>query len=88
MVELGCGTGTFTEAMAARGYDMIGIDNAPEMLNIASGKRERSGLPIMYLEQDMRELDLYSTAGTFVSSITGTMEIKNICGYFLFPWFR
>ncbi len=67
VVELGCGTGTFTEAMAARGYDMIGIDNAPEMLNIASGKRERSGIPIMYLEQDMRELDLYSTAGTFVS---------------------
>ena len=25
--ELGCGTGRMTRALAARGYDMIGIDN-------------------------------------------------------------
>lgn len=46
---------------------MIGVDNAEEMLRIAMEKRERSGLDILYLLQDMRELELYGTVGTVVS---------------------
>jgi SAM-dependent methyltransferase len=67
VVELGCGTGSFTEEMAALGYDMIGIDNSGDMLGIARKKMEKSGHEIMYLEQDMCELDLFCTAGTIVS---------------------
>ncbi len=67
VVELGCGTGSFTEEMARLGYDMIGIDNSGDMLGIARKKMEEAGLDIMYLEQDMCELDLFCTAGTVVS---------------------
>ena len=67
ILDLGCGTGTLTELLARRGYDMIGVDNAQEMLQIAMEKRERSGLPILYLLQDMREFELYGTVGTVVS---------------------
>ncbi|WP_408070346.1 class I SAM-dependent DNA methyltransferase [Butyrivibrio sp. JL13D10] len=67
VVELGCGTGSFTEEMAKLGYDMIGIDNSGDMLGIARNKMEQAGLDIMYLEQDMCELDLFCTAGTIVS---------------------
>lgn len=67
VLDLGCGTGTLTELLARRGYDMIGVDNAEEMLRIAMEKRERSGLDILYLLQDMRELELYGTVGTVVS---------------------
>lgn len=67
ILDLGCGTGTLTELLARRGYDMIGVDNAPEMLRIAMDKRERSGLDILYLLQDMRELELYGTVGAVVS---------------------
>jgi len=67
VLDLGCGTGTLTELLARRGYDMIGLDNAPEMLQIAMEKREQSGLPILYLMQDMRELELYGTVGAVVS---------------------
>ena len=67
VVELGCGTGSFTMEMARKGYDIIGIDLSPDMLNIARRKSAEAGLNIMYLEQDMRELDLYCTAGTIVS---------------------
>ena len=67
VVELGCGTGSFTEEMAKLGYDMIGIDNSGDMLGIARKKMEEAGLDIMYLEQDMCELDLFCTAGTIVS---------------------
>lgn len=67
VLDLGCGTGTLTELLARKGYDMIGVDNAEEMLRIAMDKRERSGLDILYLLQDMRELELYGTVGTVVS---------------------
>lgn len=67
VVDLGCGTGTLTELLYQKGYDMIGIDNAEEMLNIAMEKREETGSQILYLLQDMRELELYSTVGTVIS---------------------
>lgn len=67
VLDLGCGTGTLTELLARRGYDMIGLDNAPGMLQIAVEKRESSGLPILYLMQDMREFELYGTVGAVVS---------------------
>ena len=67
ILGLGCGTGTLTELLARRGYDMIGVDNAEGMLRIAMDKRERSGLDILYLLQDMREFELYGTVGAVVS---------------------
>lgn len=67
VLDLGCGTGTVTELLAAGGYDMIGVDISPDMLQIALEKRERSGLPILYLQQDMREFELYGTVRAVVS---------------------
>ncbi|MCD8068637.1 MAG: class I SAM-dependent methyltransferase, partial [Lachnospiraceae bacterium] len=67
VLDLGCGTGTLTELMARRGYDMIGIDLSCEMLLLALEKKEAAGLDIMYFCQDMRELDMYSTIGTIYS---------------------
>lgn len=67
ILDLGCGTGTLTELLARKGYDMIGVDNAQEMLQIAIQKREKSGLDILYLLQDMREFELYGTVGAVVS---------------------
>ena len=67
VVDLGCGTGTLTELMYEKGYDMIGVDVSESMLNIAMGKKEKSGSEILYLLQDMRELELYSTVGTVFS---------------------
>jgi len=67
VVDLGCGTGTLTELLYQKGYDMIGVDNSSSMLNVAMEKREQSGSEILYLLQDMRQLELYSTVGTIVS---------------------
>lgn len=67
ILDLGCGTGTLTQLLARRGYDMIGVDNAQEMLQIAMDKREQSGLDILYLMQDMRSFELYGAVGTVIS---------------------
>lgn len=64
--ELGCGTGKITEKLSIAGYDMIGIDSSEEMLNIAHEKRERDG-DILYLCQDMREMELYGTVKAVIS---------------------
>lgn len=67
ILDLGCGTGTLTELFAVRGYDVIGIDNSQEMLQIAMDKRSRSGLDILYLMQDMRSFELYGAVGAVIS---------------------
>ena len=67
VVDLGCGTGTLTQLFYEKGYDMIGVDSSEEMLDVAMQKRDRSGAEILYLLQDMRELELYSTVGTVIS---------------------
>ena len=67
VLDLGCGTGTITELLYEKGYDMIGVDSSEEMLQIAMDKKLGTQSDILYLCQDMRELDLYSTVGTVVS---------------------
>ena len=111
--ELGCGTGKMTRLLAAAGYDMIGVDNSEEMLEIAReaeyeadawsaaeawdeadetdaleeyaelgepDEPEESDEPdepdepdelpnggILYLLEDMRELELYGSVRAVVS---------------------
>lgn len=67
VAELGCGTGNITDRLKAAGYDMIGIDNSAEMLQVAA---EKDG-DILYLCQDMREFELYGTVGAFVCICDG-----------------
>ena len=66
VLDLGCGTGNITEILANNGYDMIGVDNSQEMLNIAMEKRG-DDTSILYLLQDMREFELYGTVAAVVS---------------------
>ena len=67
VVDLGCGTGTLTHLMYKKGYDMIGIDVSDSMLDVAQKKRDDKEYDILYVNQDMRDLDLYSTVGTVYS---------------------
>lgn len=68
VLDLGCGTGTMTEFLAGYGYDMIGVDNSEDMLELAMEKRLKSGHDILYLLQDMREFELYGTVRAIVSA--------------------
>ena len=94
VVDLGCGTGTLTELLYEKGYDMIGVDNSESMLAVAMEKRQKSGSEILYLCQDMRELELYSTVGTVVSVCDSLnyileeeelMNVFSLVNNYLFP---
>lgn len=84
VLDLGCGTGTMTELLAGYGYDMIGVDNSEDMLEIAMEKKQQSGHDILYLLQDMREFELYGTVRAIVSAcdslnyITEPEELKEV----------
>lgn len=85
LLELGCGTGSMTELLAEQGYDMIGIDNSEEMLELAAEKRAASGHDILYLCQDMREFELYGTVRAVVSicdSMNYMMEYRDLVQVF------
>lgn len=61
LLDLGCGTGTMAELMTEKGYDVLGVDYSCGMLNQAMNKKLEKNLPIQYVQQDMRELELYGT---------------------------
>ena len=79
--ELGCGTGQMTRRLSAAGYDMIGIDLSEEMLDVAREQEcgayegecefeedvDTTEPSILYLQQDMREFELYGTVSAVVS---------------------
>lgn len=64
VADLACGTGIVTRKLFDKGYDVFGVDISSEMLTRAFDSDDGRG--IMYLNQDICELDLYSTIGTAV----------------------
>lgn len=73
VLDLGCGTGSITNILAKRGYDMIGVDLSPDMLNVARDKAMEENLDVLYLCQDIREFELYGT----VDAIICTLDVLN-----------
>lgn len=57
-LELGCGSGELTIALAKRGLKMTAVDKSLEMLNAASGKALKNALDIRFLSGDISELRL------------------------------
>ena len=67
VLDLGCGTGKLTRLLAGEGYDMIGVDLSEEMLEVALEHEMEDPKQILYLQQDMREFELYGTVRAIVS---------------------
>lgn len=82
VLDLGCGTGKMTRLLTKAGYDMIGVDNSGEMLQIAM---EQGTEGILYLCQDMREFELYGTVAAVVSicdSVNYILEEEDLLSVF------
>ncbi|MFC7372700.1 class I SAM-dependent DNA methyltransferase [Fictibacillus iocasae] len=57
VLDIGCGTGSFSVRLAKEGYNVTGIDLSSEMLMIASEKAAKENVSIAFFEQDMREIE-------------------------------
>lgn len=56
ILDLGCGTGSYTIALAEAGYDVVGVDLAAGMLAVARDKARRRGLVLPLIRADARAL--------------------------------
>lgn len=74
LLDLACGTGSMTLALAARGYDMIGVDGSADMLSVAYERASDAGISgVLFLLQDMRAFELYGT----VEAVTCCLDSLN-----------
>ncbi|MDE6839044.1 MAG: class I SAM-dependent methyltransferase, partial [Acutalibacter sp.] len=60
-LDLACGTGSLTLELFRRGLDVYGVDASVEMLSLAREKCADAEADILFLRQNMQELDLYGT---------------------------
>ena len=75
LLDLACGTGSLSEEFAKLGYDVLGVDYSYGMLNQAMQKKLEHNLPIQYICQDMRELDLYGTVDITVCALDSLIHL-------------
>ena len=78
LLDLACGTGSLSEEMSKMGYDVIGVDNSEDMLNVAIEKKLKSGLNIQYLKQDMTQLDMFGTIDVIICALDGINHLPDI----------
>ena len=72
VLDLACGTGAMTLALARRGYDMTALDISDEMLAEAESSARREGFSnILFLRGDMTDFELYGTVQAVVCCLDG-----------------
>lgn len=77
VLDLGCGTGSLTLALAKKGLDMIGIDISADMLSKACENAYGAQKSILYLMQDMRSFELYGTVDAIVCALDGISYLES-----------
>lgn len=80
VLDLACGTGSMTLPLARRGYDMIGVDLSPDMLNVARtrAEREAKGADILFLCQNMCEFELFGTVQAAVCCLDSVNHLTKV----------
>jgi len=68
VLDLACGTGSLTYALAGLGYDMIGADASEEMLSVAMSKNSGGNHPL-FLRQNAEALDLFGTVDACICAL-------------------
>lgn len=69
VLDLACGTGSIGLELAELGMEVIAVDGSSSMLQQAREKAMDRGRDILFLCQDMRQLDLYGTVDMAVCGV-------------------
>lgn len=78
VLDLACGTGSMTAALAERGYELIAVDASPDMLAAAQEKAAGlTGEPPVFLNQSMPALDLYGTVDAAICCLDSLNYLTN-----------
>lgn len=77
LLDLACGTGGFSNLLAKRGIEVIGVDASEEMLSVARQSAAENGVDVLYLCQRAEELDLYGTVDGAISCLDSLNHITD-----------
>lgn len=77
LLDLACGTGELSTEFAKLDYDVTGVDISAEMLSVAIDKQYENDTNILYLCQDMTNLDLYGTMDVAVCALDSLNHITS-----------
>lgn len=78
LLDLACGTGGFSNQMALKGIEVIGVDMSEEMLSCARENSAELGTNVLYLCQPAEELDLYGTVDGAICCMDSVNHITDI----------
>ncbi len=78
VLDLACGTGSMSVELAKKGYEVIGVDLSADMLMEAQQKSFEQGQSILFLNQDMCDIDLYGTVDACVCCLDSLNYLTNI----------
>src|SRR5262245_54230170 len=56
VLDLACGHGRISNRLAARGFEVTGLDATPMFLDLARRDAQARGVSVEYVEGDMREI--------------------------------
>ena len=81
LLDVCCGYGRHTVPLAAKGYELVGLDLSLDMLKAALGRAQASSLAIKFVHGDMRDLnfkEVFDGAFCFDSSFGFFTEPENL----------
>ncbi len=78
LLDLACGTGGFSYALAEQGIEVIGVDASEGMLAAAKTKQSPNSTNPLFLNQTAEELELFGTVDGAVCMLD---SLNHICEY-------
>jgi SAM-dependent methyltransferase len=76
ILDLGCGTGRISLDLAARGFDVTGIDSDPELIEALRSRARERGVRVEAVTADARAFDL----GTVFALVVSPMQVVQLLG--------
>ena len=71
VLDVGCGPGRHSLALARRGMEVVGVDHSPDFVRLARAAAEAEGLSAEFLELDVRDLAFDGRFGAVICLCQG-----------------
>lgn len=78
LLDAACGTGSISVLMAKKGIETIGVDLSPEMLSVAGEKAAAAEADVLFLCQNLKDLDLFGTVDGCICTLDSINHITDI----------
>lgn len=76
ILDLACGIGRHSLELRRRGFEVVGVDISPDLLEMAEREAKAQSLEVTFMQADLRELDLHDEFDLVLSLNDGAI------GYF------